>query len=104
MGTKRLLELLNKITDGKGTMEDLDKITELAEFIKSNSSQWPGPDSPEPRPLHTCATSATNMWSTSSSAARRACKALLNYKIDPGRVYVRARRTRLGAPGGNSNT
>ena len=37
VGTKRLLELLTKITDGKGTMEDLDKITELAEFIKANS-------------------------------------------------------------------
>ena len=29
VGTKRLLEMLNKITDGKGTMEDLDKIEEL---------------------------------------------------------------------------
>ena len=43
VGTKRLLELLDKITSGKGTMEDLDKITELAEFIKANSLCGLGP-------------------------------------------------------------
>ena len=48
VGTKRLLELLNKITDGKGTMEDLDKITELAEFIKSNSLCGLGQTAPNP--------------------------------------------------------
>jgi NADP-reducing hydrogenase subunit HndC len=37
VGTKRLLELLTKITDGKGTMEDLNRIEELASFMKDNS-------------------------------------------------------------------
>ena len=37
IGTKRMLEILEKITDGKGTMEDLAELEELAEHIKSNS-------------------------------------------------------------------
>ena len=37
IGTKRMLEILTKITDGKGTMEDLAELEELAEFVKSNS-------------------------------------------------------------------
>ena len=32
IGTKRMLELLEKITDGKGEMEDLDKLEETAKF------------------------------------------------------------------------
>jgi NADH:ubiquinone oxidoreductase subunit F (NADH-binding) len=37
IGTKRMLEILTKITDGKGTMEDLAELEELAEHVKSNS-------------------------------------------------------------------
>jgi len=37
VGTKRMLEILTKITEGKGTMEDLDKLEELAALIKSSS-------------------------------------------------------------------
>ena len=37
IGTKRLLEILNKITDGNGTMEDLQELEELAATIKANS-------------------------------------------------------------------
>ena len=37
IGTKRLLEMLDKITKGKGTMEDLDKMEELCYHIKANS-------------------------------------------------------------------
>ena len=37
IGTKRMLEVLNKITDGKGTMEDLDELEELAQVVKNNS-------------------------------------------------------------------
>ncbi len=37
IGTKRLLELLNKITDGKATMKDLDELEELSETIKIGS-------------------------------------------------------------------
>ena len=37
IGTKRMLEILNKITEGKGTMEDLDELEELAQVVKNNS-------------------------------------------------------------------
>ena len=37
IGTKRMLEILTKITDGKGEMKDLEELEELAEFVKSNS-------------------------------------------------------------------
>ncbi|MBD5083226.1 MAG: NADH-quinone oxidoreductase subunit NuoF [Clostridiales bacterium] len=37
IGTKKLLDYLTKITDGKGEMEDLDKIQELANHMKCSS-------------------------------------------------------------------
>ena len=37
IGTKRMLEILNRIVDGKGTMEDLEALKELAAAVKSNS-------------------------------------------------------------------
>ncbi|MBO7673869.1 MAG: NADH-quinone oxidoreductase subunit NuoF [Atopobiaceae bacterium] len=48
VGTKRLLELLDKITAGKGTMEDLDRIEELCEYIKTNSLCGLGQTAPNP--------------------------------------------------------
>ena len=37
IGTKRILEYLTKICDGKGTMEDFDQLQQLAETIKAGS-------------------------------------------------------------------
>ena len=37
IGTKRLLELLTKITDGKATMKDLDELEELSKTIQTGS-------------------------------------------------------------------
>ena len=37
IGTKRMLEYLQKITAGKGTMEDLEQLEELAATVKANS-------------------------------------------------------------------
>ncbi|MEG1781629.1 MAG: NADH-quinone oxidoreductase subunit NuoF [Oscillospiraceae bacterium] len=48
IGTKRLLELLEKITSGNGEMEDLDKIEELCEFIQVNSQCGLGQTAPNP--------------------------------------------------------
>ena len=36
IGTKRLLQLLEKLTDGKGEMEDLEKIEELSKHMQSS--------------------------------------------------------------------
>ena len=48
VGTKRLLELLDKITAGKGTMDDLDRIEELCNYIKTNSLCGLGQTAPNP--------------------------------------------------------
>ncbi len=48
IGTKRCLELLTKITDGKGTMEDLEELKNLANVIKSNSLCGLGQTAPNP--------------------------------------------------------
>ncbi len=48
IGTKRLLEILNKITDGNGTMEDLERLESLAEAIKAGSLCGLGQTAPNP--------------------------------------------------------
>lgn len=48
VGTKRLLEMLDKITEGKATMEDLDKLEDLCNYIKANSLCGLGQTAPNP--------------------------------------------------------
>ncbi len=48
VGTKRLLEILNKITSGNGTLEDIDKMEELCYYIKENSLCGLGQTAPNP--------------------------------------------------------
>lgn len=48
VGTKRLLEILNKITEGNGTMEDLDRMEELCNYIKANAQCGLGQTAPNP--------------------------------------------------------
>ena len=48
IGTKRMLELLTKITDGKATMDDLDALEALAHNVKNNSLCGLGQTAPNP--------------------------------------------------------
>ena len=48
VGTKRLLEILDKITAGKGTLEDIDRLEELCNYIKANSLCGLGQTAPNP--------------------------------------------------------
>ncbi len=48
VGTQRLLEMLNKITEGKATLEDLDKMEELCHYIKKNALCGLGQTAPNP--------------------------------------------------------
>ncbi len=48
VGTKRLYELLTKITEGRATHADIEKIDELASFIKENSLCGLGQTAPNP--------------------------------------------------------
>ena len=48
VGTKRLLEMLEKITKGQATMEDLDRMEELCYYIKKNALCGLGQTAPNP--------------------------------------------------------
>ena len=48
VGTKRMMEILEKITSGKGTLEDIDKLESLANYIKANSLCGLGQTAPNP--------------------------------------------------------
>ena len=48
VGTKRVLEILDKITSGKGTLEDVDRLEQLCYYIKQNSLCGLGQTAPNP--------------------------------------------------------
>ena len=48
IGTKRMLEILEKITAGEGTLEDLEKLEETAQFVKERSLCGLGKSAPLP--------------------------------------------------------
>ena len=84
VGTKRLLELLEKITSGNGTMRDLERIEELAQFIKENSLCGLGQTAPNPV-LSTLRYFRDEYIEhiQHKRCPAGVCKALLSYKIDP---------------------
>ena len=48
IGTKRMMEILEKITSVKGTLEDIDELESLASYIKDNSLCGLGQTAPNP--------------------------------------------------------
>ncbi len=86
IGTKRLLELLDKITKGKGTMEDLDKMEELCYHIKANSLCGLGQSAPNPV-LSTLKYFRDEYVAhiVDKKCPAGVCKALLNFTIDPAK-------------------
>ncbi len=84
IGTKRLHELLTKITEGKGTMEDLDTIEELCEHLKSSALCALGQSAPNP------VLSTLKYFREEYEAHIKehrcpagVCKSLLRFTIDP---------------------
>ena len=104
VGTKRLLEILNKITSGNGTLEDLDKMEELCYYIKENSLCGLGQTAPNP------VLSTLKYYRDEYEAhvlehrcPAGACKALTNYTIDPDKCKgctICARNCPVGAISG----
>lgn len=84
VGNKRLLELLDKITEGKATMDDLEKIEELSQFIKENSLCGLGQTAPNPV-LSTMRYFRDEYVEhiENKRCPAGVCKALLSYTIDP---------------------
>ncbi len=83
IGTKRLLELLNKITSGNGEMEDIDKLEELCYYIKENALCGLGQTAPNPvlSTLHFFRDEYI-AHVTEKRCPAGACKALTNYYIE----------------------
>lgn len=83
IGTRRMYEILQKITEGKGEMEDLDKLEELAKYIQSNSLCGLGQTSPNPI-LSTLKHFRDEYIAhiVDKKCPAGVCKALLNYTID----------------------
>jgi NADH:ubiquinone oxidoreductase subunit F (NADH-binding)/(2Fe-2S) ferredoxin/Pyruvate/2-oxoacid:ferredoxin oxidoreductase delta subunit len=84
VGTKRLLEILEKITSGNGTMQDLDKLEELANYIKDNSLCGLGQTAPNPilSTLHYFRDEYV-AHVVDHRCPAGVCKDLTNYYIDP---------------------
>ena len=84
VGTKRLLELLEKITDGRGTLEDIDKMEELCDYIKENALCGLGQTAPNPV-LSTLRYFRDEYIEhvVNKRCPAGVCKKLITYKIDP---------------------
>ena len=84
IGTKRLLQLLTKITEGKGEPEDLVKIEELASHMKQSSLCALGQSAPNPilSTLRYFRQEYVDHIEKKHCDAG-VCKALLTYSIDP---------------------
>lgn len=84
IGTKRMLELLTKITEGKGEEKDLENIKEIAEHMKSSSLCALGQSAPNPI-LSTLAHFEEEYIAhiRDKHCPAGVCKSLLNYYINP---------------------
>lgn len=84
IGNKRLLEILNKITEGRGTKKDLDTLSTLGQVIKDTALCGLGQTSPNPV-LSTLKHFHDEYEEHVKDKTCRAhqCKALLTYTINP---------------------
>ncbi len=82
IGTKRLLEKLEKITSGNGTLQDIDELEELCYYIKENSLCGLGQTAPNPV-LSTLRFFRDEYIAhvTDKTCPAGQCKALLSYVI-----------------------
>ena len=83
IGTKRLLEILDKIIAGNGELEDLDRLEELANYIKSASLCGLGQTAPNPV-LSTLRYFRDEYVAhiVDKKCPAGVCKSLLQFKID----------------------
>ena len=104
IGTKRMLEILTKITEGKGTMDDLAALEELAANVKSNSLCGLGQTAPNPI-LSTLAHFKDEYLAhiERKECPAHVCKSLMRYAIDPDKCKkcsLCARKCPVGAISG----
>jgi NADP-reducing hydrogenase subunit HndC len=84
IGTKRLYEMLEKITSGNGTLEDVEKLEDLCLYIKENSLCGLGQSAPNPV-LSTLKFFKDEYIAhvVDKKCPAGVCKALLSYVIEP---------------------
>lgn len=108
VGTKRLLEILTKITNGQGTLEDIDKLETLCHYIKENSLCGLGQTAPNPV-LSTLRYFRDEYIAhvTEKRCPAGVCKKLLSYSIDADKCKgctACARQCPVGAISGSVKT
>ena len=83
IGTKRMLEILDKITKGQAKPEDIDRLEELCYYVKANSACGLGQTAPNPV-LSTLKyfRDEYNAHIYDKKCPAGVCKALLSYYID----------------------
>ena len=84
IGTKRILEVLTKITEGKGTMEDLDTLEELSKTIQKNSLCALGQTAANP--VNSTLKHFRDEYIAhivDKKCPAHVCKSLMQYKINP---------------------
>jgi len=84
IGTKRMLELLTRITQGKGTMQDLDELEELGRYVTANSLCALGQTAANP--IISTLTHFRDEYIAhivDKKCPAGICKDLVQYKIDP---------------------
>ena len=84
IGTKRLLEILTKVTDGRATIEDLDKLETLSESIRVGSLCGLGQTAPNP--VISTLTKFKDVYIRhvqDKKCDAGVCKSLISFHIDP---------------------
>lgn len=86
IGNRRMLEILDKITKGNGTMEDLEELRNLAHVIKDTALCGLGESSPNP-----VLSTLDNFWDeyvehvVDKKCRAGVCKTLMHYEVDPAK-------------------
>ena len=84
IGTKRMLEILTRITEGKGTMQDLEDLEELSQTVKTNSLCALGQTAANP--INSTLSHFRDEYLAhivDKKCPAHVCKALMEYYIDP---------------------
>ena len=84
IGTKRMLEILTRITEGEGKEGDIEELEDLAELIKANSLCGLGQTAPNP--VLTTIKYFRDEYEAhikDKKCPSKSCKKLLTYEVDP---------------------